>query len=442
MLDRTPLHLGRSRRWAVALTALSLVGGLAAACSSGLSSAEDAGGPGTGGSNGSGASASGSGGNKSGSGGASTGSGGSGNGNGGSSATGGNGSSGSSNGTGGTTLGPGGPALGERSSANVLFSGHSLLDNPMPDFTAAIATARGDTLNWEQQNVIGSPIRVRTRGDSNSDNWTGYRRGKNRSGSDRDLLAELANPTTIPSGEKYDTLLITERHDPIQTIRWEDTVGYILHYHDRLAERHDTARTLVYQVWPDIDKANPAPWVEYQSTELVLWECIVGKINLHLEGAGRERSLAVIPGSQALARLVEATLADEVPGITGSQQQKLDALFTDNVHLTHVGQYFMAAVHYSALFGKPPSGANAGSDQVPSNTAAKLEEIAWQAMADYFDNGQPLGRTMEDCRTRVERDVCPAFYTIRGNQLDDCTWWSSAESPFRLPDSKLPLPAP
>ncbi|MBX3203480.1 MAG: hypothetical protein KF764_00365 [Labilithrix sp.] len=169
-------------------------------------------------------------------------------------------------------------------------------------------------------------------------------------------------------------------------------------------------------------------------------ECIVGKVNLTLDAEGRPKNVVVIPGSVALARLVTAALADEVPGISGTTRQKLDAIFSDNVHLTSIGQYFIAAVHYASLFGKAPAGA---ADPVPSATAAFLETLAWTAVTDYAADGDFAGaRPMSECRARIASDVCPAFYSIRSLQAQNCTQWADANGPFRFPDPDLPLAAP
>lgn len=327
-----------------------------------------------------------------------------------------------------------------RAHANVLFSGHSLLD-PIPAPLVALIAARGDTIGWERHSIPGSPIRVRTYG-MNDTPWSGYRSGDNKNGSGRNILAELATPTQLGSGQHYDTLTITERHDPLLTLQWENTVGYLRHYHDRVAEHEANARTLFYQVWPDIDKANPQPWITYQATELPLWECIAGKVNLSLESAGKPQNVIVIPGSLALARLVTAALADQIPGITGSTRQKLDLLFSDNVHLTATSAYFIAALHYGATYGKTPVGANAGSG-VGADTALALEQLAWTALGEYASSGHPRGRTdMAACRTEVASNVCPAFFSIRNLGASDCSYWTSADSPLRFPDPSLPLPAP
>ena len=62
---------------------------------------------------------------------------------------------------------------------------------------------------------------MRTLGDSwDNLDWPGYRTGKNKTGQDMDVIAELLAPQTLGPGEQYDTLVITERHDILDTIRW------------------------------------------------------------------------------------------------------------------------------------------------------------------------------------------------------------------------------
>ncbi|MGA9522647.1 MAG: hypothetical protein WBV82_14365, partial [Myxococcaceae bacterium] len=112
------------------------------------------------------------------------------------------------------------PPTGGLTRARIFFSGHSLLDNPMPDYVELIATGLGKDINWNQQNVIGSPIRARTWGGGN---WAGYLQGKNRNGHNMDVVQELRQPNTLGLHERYDTLLITDRHDILGVIEWEDT---------------------------------------------------------------------------------------------------------------------------------------------------------------------------------------------------------------------------
>ncbi|MCI0669109.1 MAG: hypothetical protein L0Y64_01470, partial [Myxococcaceae bacterium] len=247
------------------------------------------------------------------------------------------------------------------SRARVFFSGHSLLDNPLPDFIESIASAQGQDLRWNQQNVTGSSLRVRTNGGHGrtwaSDRWKGYLQGKNREGSGMDVLRELRSPQTIGPGERYDTLVITERHDIPYTLVFEDTVGYLRHFHDRLVEGNPLGRTYFYHTWQSLDKAAPLEWIAYEKAAVAAWECAASKVNLTLQAEGRGERVLSLPGSLALVDLIERILAGQVRGITGTPTQKLDAIFPDNVHLTPLGAYFMGAVQYAAIFGQSPVGA-------------------------------------------------------------------------------------
>jgi hypothetical protein len=326
-----------------------------------------------------------------------------------------------------------GGTLVRRASARVLFSGHSLLDNPMPDWVESIAQSRRDTLEWEEQIIIGAPIRIRTRGDDpNASDWPGYSQGKNKNGSGKDLLAELASPTQLAAGSKYDTLLITERNDLLLSIQYENTIGYLRDYHDRLVAQNSAAGTLLYQVWPEIDRANPAPWVDYVRQELYAWECVAEQVNTSLAAAGRSDRVGVIPGASALATLVERALAGDVPGISGSAEERLGAIFEDNVHLAPAGTYLLSALHYAALFGRSPVGASAPSE-VPAALVGSLQRLAWDVMSQYRTSATPWAHSLSECRERVATVVCPAYFALVGGNGGGCGDWANDDSPLRPP---------
>jgi hypothetical protein len=321
-------------------------------------------------------------------------------------------------------------ALPTRSAVNALFSGHSLLDNPIPDFTEAIARAKGDALGWEEQIIIGSPIRIRTRGaDYNDANYSGYGHGKNRNGSDLDLLGEIANPVGLRPGQRYDALVIAERNDPLDTIQWESSLALLRNYHDRITAQQASAQTFLYQAWPGMDKTAPQAWVAYEALELVVWECMAAQVNLSLVAEGKTAALHLIPAGYALAQLVQRTLDGAVPGLTGTQQSRLDALIEDDVHPTRLAKYFLAAVSYTSLFGKSPAGAHAVSE-FAVETLAALEDIAQQVVREYA--ARASAPSMEKCRTRIANEVCSAYDAFRdyGASALGCADWGSLSGPF------------
>lgn len=326
--------------------------------------------------------------------------------------------------------------LMERQSARVLLSGHSLTDNPIGDYLQLLAEGRQRDYGWEQQIIIGSPLRFRTRGESSSDSsFSGYSMGKNRDGSEKDLLQELESPTAIGASESYDTLIVTERHDVMDVIQWEDTVPLLRHYHDRLREHDSRARTIFYQCWPDIDSSDPQAWIDYQTEETAAWECAASKVNLSLQRDGAPQAVSVAPVAVALAKFVERVLAGSVPGVSG-----LTDVFTDDVHVTELGAFVAAAAAYSATFQSSPVGA-----QPPSGISAEAAnialEVAWDVVSKYLRAGSgQWNRTMEDCRTRLSA-LCPKYMAIR-DRTTDCSIWQRADGPMSWPDASFPLPAP
>lgn len=316
---------------------------------------------------------------------------------------------------------------GERSA--VLFSGHSLLDNPMPDWVEHIAESRGQSLGWEQQIVLGSPIRVRTKGDDpEAADWPGYTLGKGKSGGGIDVLRELSRPSQLRPGEKYQRLLITERSDLLGAMMWEDTTGFLRHYHDRVVENGGPGSgTLLYQCWPAIDRAAPQVWLKYVRQELFGWECVAAKVNETLRSEGRQDRVAVVPGGVALAALVERALAGGVPGVSGSAPERLDAIFSDDAHLTPLGTYLLAAVHYTAIFGQSPVGAR-GPAEVPAAALPVLQHIAGDTVSDYRSRArQP---SLDECRERFANQLCPAYQRFRGREdkVQECGAWASKDS--------------
>jgi hypothetical protein len=295
-----------------------------------------------------------------------------------------------------------------RTRARVFFSGHSLLDNPLPEFVTQIAESQGQDLKWNQQNILGSLLSARTKGDGA---WEGYRRGKNREGSNLDVVQELRSPATLGPGERYDTLVVTERHDLLYTLQAEGTLEYLRHLHDRFIEGNPEGVTYLFQGWLHLDKERPEAWLDYEGRSLLAWECTASRVNLALEADGRNDRVVTLPGGEALVALVQHVLAGGVRGLSGPPARRLDALFSDSVHLTPVGAYFMAAVVYASVLRKSPVGAK-GPPGASPETVEDLQRIAWSVTSGYFSQPHPGQRTMEDCRQRIADELCRPFWTL------------------------------
>ena len=305
-------------------------------------------------------------------------------------------------------------------------------------------------MSWNQQNLIGSPIRVRTRGmNSSGTAFPGYSTGKNRSGSGMNVVQELRQPQTI-GGQRYDTLVITERHDVVSTLIWENTVGYTRHFHERLIEGNPQANTYLYHSWLGIpNKSSPGSWINYERAVAPAWQCVATRINQSIQLAGRSDRVVYMPAGLALASLVErATQGEGVAGVTGSSvRETVDRIFSDDVHMTPLGAYYMALVNYASIYRRSPVGAWAPSG-VSSTQAQSLQNVAWQSVSDHFANH--TAPDLNQCRAAMRDTVCAAFYNFTNapGQIASCSALFAAnnsQNPFYFnagTDSSSWLPAP
>jgi hypothetical protein len=301
--------------------------------------------------------------------------------------------------------------VSSQNQARIFISGHSLTDNPLPDYLASVAESLGTQLLWNQQNIVGSSIRARTRGDGGeSGSWSGYSQGKNRKGHNLNVISELNKPRTIGAGP-YDVLIITEQHTLLGALVWNDTVRYLRHYHDRMIQAHPRARTLLYHSWISLnDKSDPRRWIAYEKSAAPLWECIATRINRSLAAEGRSDRIASLPAGSALAVLIERAVQGEgLPGISASNvAQVVDRLIADDVHLTALGSYYMALVSYASIFESSPIGAWKPPD-VTYEQARSLQQVAWDFVRDYHTGERPA--SLEECREYLLKSFNRTYWT-------------------------------
>jgi len=307
-----------------------------------------------------------------------------------------------------------------RAPARVFISGHSLTDNPMPPYLAAIAGSLGQPVQWNRQYIVGSAIKYRTRGRDAETGWAGYSMGLNREGQGLDVIDELRH-------RPYDTLLITEQHGVLDSLLWHDTVRHLRHYHDRFIDGNPRGRTFFYEPWLGIDdKGDPRRWIAYERAASPVWQCIVTRINVSLAAEQRSDRIVSLPVGLALAELIErATQGQGVPAVSGATvRETVDRIVFDHVHLTGLGSYYVALVSYAALFDRSPVGAWA-PDGVSAPQAASLQRIAWEAVSRLKTQSRPL--PLEQCRGYVTGSFADLFY----DHMRD-TYWALQGPSLRL----------
>lgn len=309
-------------------------------------------------------------------------------------------------------------AWAPKNHVRAFYSGHSLSDG-VPEAVEQIARSLGHRLDFETQSMGYSLLRQRTKGEvPSASEWPGYRAGNNRKGAGLNVAEELRQPQRLAPGDKYDALVVTERHDLPAIARNERTAFYLTDMARHLLAGNPDAEVLLYHTWLHLDPNAPWPWIDYERAVLPMWECVASRANLDLPARGDVPRVRVLPGGAALAELAAALWDGKVPGVTAQAPgERVRLLFSDNVHMSEVGRYFLALVHYAVLFGRSPEGAAIPTAIAPE-TGRYMQTLAWQYAVSYGERANAAARRdMAACRALMQNEVCPASAALQGKGI-------------------------
>lgn len=308
------------------------------------------------------------------------------------------------------------PAWQPTDQVGAFYSGHSLSEG-VPELVEQIASSLGHRFDFETQSMGYSLLRQRTKGEvPSAPDWPGYRAGSNRTGAGLNVAEELRQPRRVATGDRYDALVVTERHDLPAIARKEHTAFYLIDMARLLIAGNSDAQVLLYQTWLHLDPDAPGPWIDYERAVLPMWECIASRANLALPARGDVPRVRVLPGSGALAELVAALWDGKVPGAAGDTAgERVRLLFSDNVHMSEAGRYFIALLHYAVLFGRTPEGTVVPAQLAPE-TGRYMQKLAWEYAASYGQRANAGARhAMATCRALMQNQICPAYATFQAN---------------------------
>lgn len=254
---------------------------------------------------------------------------------------------------------------------NVIQSGHSLTDPivPMLDAIVAAAGGRSGLRRIDRSTVPGSPMDLR---------WN------NRNPGLPDARERIAD---------YDVLVLTERVPLSNTVQWHASEEMALRWFAHAwAEGSGGAgaETILYATWvpvdsgPDRDNVHNdpeahIPFRERLPLEMARWEAIRAHVNANRPtGAPQMR---MIPGPLVLDAVAEATAAGNAPGL-----DRIDALFSDDIHLTDAGAYLIALAHYAVIYGRDPRDlpARIGKPGQPAQELSVwMRDLVWRVVRAY-----------------------------------------------------------
>lgn len=255
--------------------------------------------------------------------------------------------------------------------AQVLYVGHSLVGPDLPATVEAGLAAMGEPASVAAQVINGAPLK------HNFENGAAAQ-GVN-------VREELTRGAT-------DVLILTEAIPLIEHVRWNDSQGYIVRYASEAVTANPAVRVFLYETWHsrrsgpgaavEGDENSTLTWRERLSADLPRWEALVQGANAELGGD----IVRLLPAGQAMALLSDEVEAGNVPGI-----QSMDAFFSDDIHLTERGEYFLALVHMAAITGRSTEGLPTRLTRswrtregiVSDELARALQRISTKAVSEY-----------------------------------------------------------
>ena len=295
---------------------------------------------------------------------------------------------------------------------SMFISGHSLTNEPIPSNVTEIAAGFGFQLSWNRQHLDGSSIKERSHGGvSGEGQWTGYSQGIDRSNAPIDVLDEFHRRRAAP----YDVLLMTEQHHLLGSLIWNDTIRYLRDYQRRFATHNPIGTIHFYEPWLSLDdKSDPRRWIAYERAAAPVWQCVIAEMNRTLVADGGHDRIVSLPAASALAYLLEQ--ATQKPGIEGitrpSIRSTVDSLVSDDVHLTPLGNYYMALVTFASIFSHSVEDAWHPAD-VTAEQARALQTTANAFL--QMPRSQPM--PLDECRSYVRGSFLWTYlgYTDRTN---------------------------
>lgn len=270
------------------------------------------------------------------------------------------------------------PALsGPLDRARVFFIGHSLVNHEMPAMVAGLARSAGLDFDYQTQVINGAPLHW---------NWDNAHQGEGRQSRIGNARAEL------PSG-RFDVVIMTEGI-PLDV----DTVRAGGNFFRLAVESNPQTRVFMYEtwhslVWEDVydvyNRYEPDRALHIPGRNSYDWRALLDDLRpawtRRIDGINTENPaglrMAMVPAGSAVARLVDEIEAGRVPGIRSRRD-----LFTDDIHLSDLGNYFVALVQFATIFRRSPEGLTTNlQDQwgrafraPTAEQAAIFQRVAWE----------------------------------------------------------------
>jgi hypothetical protein len=268
-------------------------------------------------------------------------------------------------------------------SARIVFVGHSLINNEMPEMVKALAESKGLGIRRAVQVYNGAPIIY---------DWDHCRQSTFVGEWPPSDFACDAIEAGTDQGP-YDALIIAQANNPIISPTNPSSLGTTPDDFEKFLNlflsRNPSGRAYYFAQWEALDSQwlNGQDWTSHIASEMDLHERMTDRIEqISRDTRGRNVSVSIIPTSLAIRDLIIAAESGQFAGITSRSQ-----LFQDNVHMNRFGNYFVACVVFASVYQQSPAGAtgrtvdrwNGEMTNIPTDMALRLQNFAWNVVAKY-----------------------------------------------------------
>lgn len=257
--------------------------------------------------------------------------------------------------------------------------GHSLMNHDIPWILEQISKDKGKPIDAFEQIINGSPL---------GHNWRNHHDAEvGENGDYGDLHEALA--TRNPA---FAHVILTERVAIAECIQWEDTLGYLVKWRNRAIRYNPEAQIYFYSTWVGFkgegwwnDVPDDATWRARTLTDGQLFVSMAAQASADPRSA-KGKPVRIVPGHRAMVLIFDELKAGKLPWLGDN----IRAIFSDGIHLTTAGNYYIACVMYASIFNETPVGA-AGKirgrygdlmiDLSPDQARA-IQSLAWRSVCE------------------------------------------------------------
>jgi hypothetical protein len=263
------------------------------------------------------------------------------------------------------------------SGQNPYYVGHSLINLNIPFMVKELRTAAGHSTQYRNHINNGASLKTQW---SDPAHWNYNPIWTPSLGMDVDHGTNFMSALSPSAALKFDHVIITESvpllHNPADT-----TIKYGKLFHNLALTHKNPITSSMMQTWEYVAGSNYANWRNTFNTYITHWENRVNGIQ-----NSTAQQMKIIPCGLALAALYD-TLQVRAIGSLSSMSQ----LFSDDIHLNHTGNAFMAYVMYACIYRMSPEGLPAVKAGPYTNdmtitdatVRSRLQKIAWRVASTY-----------------------------------------------------------